>query len=241
MKQTFAAFAGLLLMASCSKQEPKGNLEIAVTIKNLKKGTLYLKQLKDTALVNIDTIVIDGDSRFTASVDIKEPEMLYLFLDRGQTASIDNSLPFFAEPGKMTIDTDLETYYAKAKISGSENQKLLEEYNVVKSRYMGQELEIRVKDLQASIKNKTLPDTEIVKYENALKRRYLYTANFAINHKDHEIAPYVVLAETPDLGLDYMKKILDALTPKVAASKYGKLLKQLYEDRIKSENPVALN
>lgn len=239
MKKTTAAFAGLLLIASCSKDEKKGSLEIAVNIKNLKKGTLYLKQLRDTALVNIDTITIDGESRFTTAVDIKEPEMLYLFLDRGETASIDNSLPFFAEPGKMTIDTNLDTYYAKAKITGSENQKLLEEYNTVKARYVGQELEIKVKDLEASLKNKTLPETEITKFENALKRRYLYTANFAINHKDREIAPYLILTETPNLGLDFIKKVLDALTPKVAQSKYGKLLQQLYDDRLKAESPVA--
>lgn len=241
MKKTLAALAGLLLLAACAKEEKKGNLEITGNIKGLKKGTLFLKQLQDTILVNIDTIAIDGDSSFKTAVNIAEPEMLYLFLDRGETASIDNSLPFFAEPGKMTIDTNLDTYYAKAKITGSKNQSLLEEYNMVKKRYVDQELEITVKDIEASIRNKTLPDTEIAKYEGALKRRYLYTANFALTHKDLEIAPYVVVAETPNLGLGYIKQILDGLSPKVAASKYGKLLRQLYNERAKTETPVAMN
>ncbi|RZJ70893.1 DUF4369 domain-containing protein [Flavobacterium sp.] len=241
MKKTLAALFAFTILASCSKEEKKGNLEISGTIKGLKKGTLYLKQIQDTVLVNIDTIVFDGKSDFKTAVDIKEPEMLYLFLDRGETASIDNSLPFFAEPGKMTIDTDLETYYAKAKITGSKNQQLLEEYNQIKSRFVGQELEIKVKDMEAQIKNKTLPDTEIAKYESAMKRRYLYTANFAINHKDSEIAPYIVIAETPNLGLPFMKQVIDAITPKIAASKYGKILKQLYEERLKLETPVAMN
>ena len=241
MKKTIAALAGLLLLASCADKDKKGNLEISGNIKGLKKGTLYLKQLRDTLLVTIDTIAIDGDSKFQTSVEIKEPEMLYLFLDRGKTASIDNSLPFFAEPGKMTIETKLETFYAEAKIKGSKNNDLLEEYKKVKSRYLDQELEIKVKDMEASIRNKTLPETEVAKYESALKRRYLYTANFAMNHKDSEIAPYIVIAETPNLGLDYVKRILDGLSPKVAASKYGKLLKQLYEERRKAEAPIALN
>ncbi|MBD3582407.1 DUF4369 domain-containing protein [Flavobacterium selenitireducens] len=241
MKKTFAALAGLVLLASCANEEKKGNLEISGNIKGLKKGTLYLKQLQDTLLVDIDTIAIDGDSNFKTAVNIAEPEMLYLFLDRGKTASVDNSLPFFAEPGKMVIDTDLETYYAKAKITGSENHKFLEEYNKVKSRYVNQELEIKVKDMEASIRNITLPETEIAKYENILKKRYLYTANFALTHKDHEIAPYLVIAETPNLGLGFMKQIIDAMSPKVAQSKYGKLLKQLYDERLKTEMPVASN
>jgi len=241
MKKTLAAFAGLILITSCDKQEKTGNLEISGNIKGLKKGTLYLKQLQDTVLVNIDTIQIDGDSKFTTAVNLKEAEMLYLFLDRGKTASIDNSLPFFAEAGKMTIETNLETYYAMAKVTGSKNQGLLEEYNTVKKRFIDQELEIKVKDMEASIKNKTLPETEIVKYENALKRRYLYTANFAMTHKDFEVSPYVVIAETPNLGLGFIKQILDGLSPKVKASKYGKLLQQLYDERLKTEGPVALN
>ena len=43
--------------------------------------------------------------------------MLYLFLDRGQTNSIDNNLPFFAEPGNIKIETTLKlsliTFYLK--------------------------------------------------------------------------------------------------------------------------------
>ncbi len=239
MKKSLAALFALTILASCSKEEKKGNLEISGNIKGLNKGTLYLKQVQDTVLVNIDTIVIDGKSDFKTAVDIKEPEVLYLFLDRGETASIDNSLPFFAEAGKMTIDTDLETFYAKAKITGSENQKLLDEYKAVKARFIDQEMEIKVKDMEASIKKKELPATELAKYESALKRRYLYTANFAVSHKDKEIAPYVIVAETPNLGLPFMKQVLDALTPKVAESKYGKILKQLYEERLKLETPVA--
>ena len=36
----------------------------------------------DTSLVAIDTIKIDGDSKFETNLDLKSPEMLYLFLDR---------------------------------------------------------------------------------------------------------------------------------------------------------------
>lgn len=241
MKKHIAALFAVLALASCSKEEKKGNLQISGNVKGLKKGTLYLKKLSDTTLVTIDSMSIDGDSHFSTATDIAEPEVLYLFLDRGKTTSIDNALPFFAEPGKMTIDTDLETFYAKAKITGSKNQKLWEDYKTVKSRFVSQELEVQAKDLEAQIKKQALPATEVAKYESALKRRFLYTANFAITNKDFEVAPYVILSETPNLGLDFLKQVVESMSPKVAKSKYGKMLKDLYEERKKTEAPVAMN
>lgn len=240
MKKHIAALFAILALASCSKEEKKGNLEITGNVKGLKKGMLYLKKISDTALVTIDSITIDGDSHFKTAVDIAEPEVLYLFLDRGQTTSIDNSLRFFAEPGKMNIDTDLETFYAKAKVTGSKNNDLLEEYKKVKSRYTTQELDITVADMKAKLKNTSLPEAEVEKYNAILKSRYLFTTNFAVNNKDHEVAPYVIITETPDLGLTFMKQVIDAMSPKVANSKYGKILKQLYEERKKTETTVAI-
>ena len=52
--------------------------------------------------------------------------MLYLYLDRGQTNSIDNNLSFFAEPGEMTFKTTLKEFYANAKFTGSKNQEVYE-------------------------------------------------------------------------------------------------------------------
>jgi hypothetical protein len=44
-------------------------------------------------LVAIDTITIDGSSAFESDIDLKSPEMLYLFLDRGVSKhSLDNNL-----------------------------------------------------------------------------------------------------------------------------------------------------
>jgi hypothetical protein len=59
--------------------------------------------------------------------------MLYL-LDRGTSNSLDNNLMFFAEPGTINIDTNLESYIANAKVTGSKNQDLFEEYKKINSR-----------------------------------------------------------------------------------------------------------
>jgi hypothetical protein len=235
MKNSALLLFSVLIIAACSKEKKQGNLQLTGNIKGLNKGTLYLKELRDTILTTIDSIKIEGDSKFETAVDIKEPEMLYLFLDRGQTHSIDNSLSFFAEPGKMNIDTELETFYANAQVSGSKNNTLYEEYKKIKARYTSEELDITKKKLEA-FKNKTeLDPKEIEKYNSLVKRKYLYTINFAINHKDREIAPFVVLSEIPDANIKYLDTIQKVLTPKVASSKYGKLLAKYISDRRKTD------
>jgi hypothetical protein len=61
--------------------------------------------------------------------------MLYLFLDRGVSNSLDNNLLFFAEPGNINIETKLDSFLYGAKITGSKKSKLYEEYKKISSRF----------------------------------------------------------------------------------------------------------
>jgi hypothetical protein len=108
MKKSIVAFFTLLLLASCNKEVSKTNLHLTGNIKGLKKGTLYIQRVVDNSLIAIDTINIDGDSKFETDIDLKSAEMLYLFLDRGVTNSMDNNILFFAESGTMNIETNLD-------------------------------------------------------------------------------------------------------------------------------------
>ncbi|HEU0137572.1 MAG TPA: DUF4369 domain-containing protein [Flavobacterium sp.] len=233
MRTSILALCCLMIAAACSEKEKQGNLQISGNIKGLKKGTLYIQKLQDTALVAVDTIMLDGDSSFETAIDLESPEMLYLFLDRGVTNTIDNSLMFFAEPGKMTIDTDLETFYAKAKITGSKNHELYEEFNKVKSRFTNTDLDITEEVLTAYKEGKTAATAE--KSAINMKRRYLYTINFALNNKNHEISPYVALSEIPDANIKYLDTIQRSMSKEVAASKYGKLLTEYVAERKKQQ------
>ncbi|MGO4818151.1 DUF4369 domain-containing protein [Flavobacterium sp. W22_SRS_FP1] len=225
MKKIILAFVSLVLLASCNKDESKTNLHITGNIKGLKKGTLYIQRIVDTALVAIDTITIDGSSVFESDIDLKSPEMLYLFLDRGTSNSLDNNILFFAEPGNITIDTKLESYIADAKITGSKNQELFEEYKKINSRFTDEKLTLIEQKFNA-IKNKNSKaiDSLTAKQESNIKRKYLYATNFAINNKDHEIAPYIALSEIYDINIKYLDTIQKSMSPKVAQSLYGKQL-----------------
>lgn len=227
MKRAIFALAAVVLLSACKKEEEK-NLVIDGNINGLKKGTLYIQKLEDTLLVAIDTIELRGDSKFTASVNIESPEMLYLFLDRGVTNTIDNNLMFFAEPGKMTIDTDLATFYANAKITGSKNHELYEQFKKIKTRFTEQELEITEQELLAFKDNKSV-DTK-AKFDAILKRKYLYAINFALNNKEYEVSPYIALAEIPDANVRYLDTIRSSMSEKVASSKYGKMLTKYVSD-----------
>ena len=135
MKYSIITLFSLLFLLSCNKKEHKGNLHITGNIKGLKKGTLYIQRIEDTALVAIDTIKIDGNSNFESDLDIKSPEMYYLFLDRGVTNSLDNNLAFFAEAGNISIETSLEFFNSDAKITGSKNQDKYNEFRTIISRF----------------------------------------------------------------------------------------------------------
>lgn len=236
MQKIIIALLALVVISSCSEKKSDKNLQITGNIKGLKKGTLYIQRIKDTTLVAIDTIQIDGDSHFTSEMNIDSPEMLYLFLDRGVSNSVDNNLPFFVEPGKINIESSLEFFTADAKITGSKNQELYDEYKKVVSRYVDENLEL-VKKRFTAFKNKNTTELAKIQAEqdNILKRKYLYTTNFAVNNASHAVAPYVAVAEIYDINLKYLDTIQKSLTPEISKSIYGKQLKQLIEERKKLE------
>ena len=140
MKKISIALITLTLLAACSEKESKTNLHLTGNIKGLKKGTLYVQRVVDTTLVAIDTITIDGNAAFESDLDLKSPEMLYLFLDRGVSNSLDNNVMFFAEPGKINIETSLDAYISDAKITGSKNNDLYEEYQKINIRFRDENL-----------------------------------------------------------------------------------------------------
>jgi hypothetical protein len=237
MKRSILALMALVLLISCKKEDHgDANLHITGNIKGLKKGTLYIQKVVDTSLVAIDTIVFNGKSTFDTYIKIDSPEMLYLFLDRGQTNSVDNNLPFFAEPGNMKIDSNNEEFFSRAKITGSKNQKLYEDFLKIKSNFTNSNLDLVAKNLEA-LKNSNVKQLDSVSLQSdlLLKRRYLYTANFALNHAKNEVGPYIALSEIADINIKYLDTIQKSMSPKIAKSLYGKMLTKYVADRKKAE------
>jgi len=225
---TLFVFIGLL---SCEKEEHQG-LILKVNIEGLKKGTVYLKKAKDSTLTIVDSLVINGNSAFELHSDIESPEMFYLFLDKYN--SDQRNIAFFANTGITEINTTLKNFEIDAKINGSEQQKALEEYKKIAGRFNERNLELIKENFEAIRDQDTAKlKTNEAEYNSLLKRKYLYTVNFAMSHKDSEIAPYLALSEIYDANVKWLDTINNSLSPKVKESKYGKKLTQLISQRKK--------
>lgn len=221
----------LIFMVSCSKETP--DLTVIGTIKGLKKGTIYLKKEKDKSLIIVDSLVVNGNPNFELHSKLESPEVLFLYLDKNSNE--DDRIPFFADKGITEINTSLKNFVFDAKIKGSAQQKTWEEYNLIKSKFNEQNLDIIKENFDAQKNGDTAKISSIQKqYDNNIKRRYLYTVNFALNNKDSEVAPYLALTEIYNAKINLLDTINKSLTPKVKQSKYGKEL-QSFVDKIKLE------
>ncbi|WP_067148753.1 DUF4369 domain-containing protein [Pseudotamlana agarivorans] len=219
----------LLLTFIClSCGDNSNDLTVKTHVKGLKKGTVYLKKVEDTTLVTVDSIVINGNSSFELHSKLESPEMFYLDLDKNSTEQ--DRIGFFADRGVTEINTTLKNFVYDAKIKGSKQQEVLENYKALISKINNRNLDIIKEKFEAQIAKDTTKLIELQKEENsAIKRKYLYTVNFAIQNKDSEVAPFLALSEIYNARLDLLDTINKSLTPKVKDSKYGKELNSFIE------------
>lgn len=238
MKKIVLLSICFLSIISCSDNKNESNLHLTGNVEGLSQGKLYIQKIQDTTLVTLDSIDIKGDSKFESFLNITEPEVLYLSLNRGRSNSIDNDLHFFAEPGKMNIETTLKEFYAKAKITGSKNQDLWEEFKTINSEFNNKNLiliETQLKKGFEKTANKTSQDSLDNAFQKLKIQKYRYTANFAATHGDFEIAPYLTITEISDINIAYLDTIQKHLSPKITKSKYGKMLKEHIKERKMAE------
>jgi len=219
------------LIISCGKKQH--DLVVKGTIKDLKKGTVYLKKVKDTTLITVDSLVVNGNPNFELYSEIESPEIFYLYLDKNSIN--DDRITFFADKGVTEINTTLKNFVYDAKINGSEQQKLLETYKLLMARLNNRKLDLIKEDIDAQKDSDTAKLNSLeIQYNNIIKNKYLQTVNFTLNNKDSEVAPYLVLTEIYDARINFLDTINNSLTPKVKASKYGKKLQE-FIDNIKKQ------
>lgn len=238
MKRIGLFIAALTLLVACSTEET--NLHIKGKVQGLKKGTLYLQKIEDTALVTIDSVVVNGNENFVFHTYIEDTQVMYLYLNKNDNSIYDDRIMFFAEPGEMVINTTLKNFETDAIVEGSENQKKYTEYKSMMQQFNNRNLELIQKNLLAQQEqNMDGIDSTNKEFESLLKRRYLFTVNFAVNNKDMEIAPYIAVSEVYDANIKYLDTIYKSLTPEVRASRYGKSLEEFLKERRELEKAAS--
>ena len=219
----------LLTFASCAKDEA-ANFTLNGQIKGLKKGIVYLQKDGDSSIVDLDSMAINGQSEFTLSTTIEEPLLLYLKLFKNDGE--EHYIPFFADKGITEIKTTLKNFSFDAEVKGSTQQDLLNEYTKVMSNFNNKNLDIIEASLLAQRDNDSIAVDSLNKVsETLVKRKYSYTIQFALNHKDNIIAPYLALYEMPSANPIYIDSVYNRLNKDIKQSFYGKKLGEFIKNR----------
>ena len=240
MKKNCQLIILLLLVLSCISEgvNDMDTIEVKGSIEGLRKGTLYLQKIRDSILIDLDSVVLKGSSDFKLKTKINSPEIFYLYLDKKDGDTLNDRIRFFGEKGTVEINTLLKTYESSAEISGSENHLLLEEYLTFIRKFDQENLKlvkVYFNELRENNVSKKL-DSIQKKMDNLLLRRYLFTLNFASTNSNREIAPYLLLTEVNDTSLKLLDSVMVKLSSEVKLSKYGKDLQVLIDRRKKEES-----
>ena len=218
----------VLIFFNCTNELGK-NLTISGNIKGLRKGKLYLqKYINDTTLINIDSLKIEGVEDFEFSDSLSEAQFYFLTLKKDETDTTLQKIPFFAEKGKIKINTRLNTFLSSVKIEGSENQILWDEYLMIMRKFNNQNIQL-VKDyLEKKGEFDSKKRDVLFEKKNDLinRKKVLFSLNFAMNNIDKEISAYIGLYELNNISNKYLDSLYSKLNTDIKNSFYGKKLKR---------------
>ncbi|RYC50125.1 DUF4369 domain-containing protein [Flagellimonas olearia] len=221
MKRLLFVLSLGMLVLSCEKST-ENTMTVSGNVKGLKKGTLYLQQFKDSTLMVLDSLEVEGDGTFSFSEELESPDIFYLYLKKQDNNDLNDRITFFGEPGQITINTTWKTFDMDPEISGSKSHEKYLEFNEMISKF-------NIRDI-ALAQQATLPEfqedsTALDSLQNLadinLVRRYRYALNFGLNNGDSYATPYIMMSEASDANPKYLDSVYNALTPEVASSKYG--------------------
>lgn len=227
MKKILLSFT-ILLAISCTKET--SNFTLKGNIKGLKKGTVYLEREQDSTYKIIDSLEINGNSDFELHCNLEEPEVLYLRLNKNDDD--EGIVTFFADKGITEINSTLKNFNLNANINGSKQQELLEEYIAIISKFNDRNLDLIKERFEPKKENDTTSNIDYEeKYNSLLRRKYLYTINFAVTHNTSEVAPYLAITEIADANPKFLDTIYNSLEANLKTSLYGKKLKALIDSK----------
>ena len=228
IKNILILLLSVTITYSCNNSESNNYMSVSGKIDGLRKGKLYLQQFVDSVFISIDSTEINNEFEFNLSTSINEPDIYYLYLDKFDGDSLNDRIKFFGNSGEIVINSRLKTFDTNAEILGSDNQTLMEEYISIIRKFNFENLDLLEIYYDSQIKgdNKRF-DSVNDAINNLIKRKYLYSLNFATTNADYEISPFIVTTEVPDANKELLKQVYDKFNDSIKVSKYGKLLMEI--------------
>ncbi|NKI33442.1 DUF4369 domain-containing protein [Croceivirga thetidis] len=215
-----------LVILSCQKKTSEDLMTVSGTIEGLKKGQLYLQKVIDSNLVSVDSIEFRGNGDFTFSLNVEEPEVFYLYLEKADNNSINDRITFFGEKGEINVQTAWNTFEPGAEITGSNSHEKYMEFQDMLSKFNLVDLELMQEGLKEGIQADSLKADSLIKLSEVnLRRKYRYIINYAFNNLDTPVTPYLMLSQAKDANPKYLDSIVRSLPDSIAQTKYGKALR----------------
>ena len=213
----------IIIISSCS---PNNNFQLNGNIKGLKKGTVILTKSIKGAEVTLDSINLNGTSKFTLGSYLNEPEVLKIKLT--QSGIHNDEIEFFADKGITNFKTNLKRFSYESNFDGSDQQKKLDDFKTMLTRFKEENLNLIKNQIEFSGNQEKL---NIINGEliNLKKREMYFIINFSINNSDSEISPYIAGKFLNDANQKYLDTIYNSLSKNIKDSKYGVLLEGIID------------
>ena len=225
MKKYFFLFL-VALVTGCANNKKEMNLN--VIINGFKKGNIYLQKIKDSTLINIDSIFIENNKSIVLKHQINSPQIFFINLDISKK---DNRIEFFGEEGDITIKTNLKNFSSEFEVSGSYNDSVYRKYLNIIKQFNYKRLDLIKKSFEMS-QSKELDSIKLIEseIENLNKRQYQYSLNYAVTNRSSHVAPFIALNEFSQGGKVLLDTIKNSLSKDVLSSKYGAMLKKTIKE-----------
>ena len=215
----------LLLVFSCNINQE--NFELSGKIHGDTNSAIYLIESNNNdEEIILDSTGIDYSSSFLLKSYIKEPQILTLRLGESNV----NEIEFFAETGKIRLNTSNKRFQFDAKFLGSKQQSNLDEFNSYLIKFEEEDIDLLDHQIQQSIKgNQKEIDSISILREKNYKRKILFIINYITNKKEEIISPYLALKYNKEIKSDYLSEIYNSYNKEILESKYGIELKKILE------------
>jgi hypothetical protein len=140
------------------------------------------------------------------------------------------------EVNTVLSSKNIVSYDRSFEVKGKRNIELMKEFNVYEERFMSERDKLEDKRKILIELNEFERIDSIQKLLDLLiLKSYLFTANFAINNSEQEIAPYLAIKKIPDARIEILESIEKELSDEVKKTHYGKSFQKLLNQRRSSE------